>query len=82
MGTVKTLFLGLALTAIAGCGNSTLDDVEDAKDKICACKDSACAVKVKKESKGLRAKVKELTNEDKLKAMKFGKQAAACMAKL
>jgi|TARA_R110000868_G_scaffold116234_1_gene309710 hypothetical protein len=85
MGIAKTLLIGLTFTlatVAAACGSSTLDDVEAAKDKVCACKDKACAKKVKKETKGLRDKIKEMTNEDKLKAMKFGEQAAACYAKL
>ncbi len=82
MSIAKTLFIGFAFTLAAACGSSTLDDVEAAKDKVCGCKDKACALKVKKETKGLRDKIKEMTNEDKLKAMKFGEQAAACYAKL
>jgi len=82
MGNAKTLLIGLTFTLAAACGSSTLDEVEAAKDKVCACKDKACASKVKKETKGLRDKIKDMTNEDKLKAMKFGEQAAACYQKL
>ncbi len=82
MGIAKTFFIGFSFTLVAACGNSTLDEVEAAKDKVCACKDKACAIKVKKETKGLRDKIKDMTNEDKLKAMKFGEQAAACYQKL
>ncbi len=79
---VKTVFLGFAFTCVAACGNSTLDELEAAKDEICACKDKACGRKVMKEKKGLREKAKKMTNEDKLKGMKFADQAKACMAKL
>ncbi len=82
MGIAKTLLIGLSFTLIAACGTSTLDEIEAAKDKLCACKDKACAIKVKNDHKHLREKAKDMTNEDKLKAMKFGKQAEACFRKL
>lgn len=81
MTMLKNLLFGLALLSM-GCGTSALDEIESAKDKLCACKEKKCVRSVKKESMKLKDKVKELTNEDKLKAMKFAEQAAACAKKI
>ncbi len=78
----QTLLIAVAFAGGASCGDSTLDKIESAKDKVCACKDKKCAIKVMKENDGLRDKVKDMTNEDKLKAMKFVEQAKACASKL
>lgn len=83
MTLLKTFTLGILVGfTLSACGDSTLDQIEEAKDKVCACKDRACARAVAKESKHLKDKAKEMINEDKLKAMKFADQAKACVSKL
>lgn len=80
---IKAFTLGIVVGfAVSACGDSTLDQIEAAKDNLCACKDRACARAVAKESKHLREKAKDMINEDKLKAMKFADQAKSCLSKL
>lgn len=85
MKNFKTLILGIGLAgsfALAGCGNSTLKEMESVKDKICACKDKACIDKIEKDSSELEGKMKELSEEEQKKALAIAMEAMACAAKL
>ncbi len=80
MKNIKSILLGLSLTAsfaFAGCGSDVVKEFESIADKVCACKDSACATK-EMEAIG---KLKEPSSEPSESDMKKITEASAKMAK-
>jgi hypothetical protein len=79
---VATLLLGLG-----ACGGGGLEgEMKDWKDKMCACKDKACAEKTMEDynnwAKGKREAAKDMSDSTKEKVMGFDKELKACRRKL
>lgn len=83
MTQFKSILVGLSLTAsfaFAGCGDSDMvKSFDKAKDKVCACDTSECAMEAMKE---IKMPESEPSKGDLEKVEKIGEEIEKCMTKL
>ena len=83
MHTAARFVLGLALMGLIACGSkSSLDEMKESRDRLCACKDSACLEKESKVFDSFKTELQKLSDNDLESAMLISQEVLACKATL
>jgi hypothetical protein len=81
MQTFSSFLLGLAL--LASCGSkSSIDEMKESRDRLCACKDSACLQKESNTFASFKTKLQEMNDKDLESALMVTQEGLACAATL
>lgn len=84
MHTATSSFVvGLALLTFAACGSkSSLDDIKEARDRLCACTDSDCLQKESTKFESFKTEFQKLSDKDLDSALEVTQEGLACAADL
>ena len=83
MHTATSFIVGLALLTSAACGSkSRLDEIKEARDRLCACTDSDCLQTESKKFESFKTELQKLSDKDLKSALEVTQEGLACEASL